>query len=199
MVKRFSLKRKAEVFKTPRCKAKAQALAKRLLGAEPILEVYRSTENKSKIDHTKIVKLLDKDQDPSTAAPWYWRDNSWQELWMAIDGFSVEKRVQEERTPPRRVFVQGDEELPVYTRDLPTSSFGCEKHGYMAITMAGYGVVAAVAMRTATRLSTKRRTPTRTRFKFWYDMLVQLGIGDAATEDMLRKKVWRVCSSLAFT
>lgn len=198
VVKRFSLKRKAEVFKAPRCKAKAQALAKRLLGADPILEVYRSTEKKKKIDHTKIVKLLQQGKDKSEATPWYWRDSSWQQLWMAIDGFTVEKRMQEERTRARMVFVQGNEELPVYTRDLPTSPFACEKHGYMAITMAGYGLVAAVAMFTSTRLSKTRRTPIRTRFRFWYDMLVQLGIGDQATEDMLRAKVWLVCFYLAF-
>lgn len=190
----YSLKTKAEVFKTPRCRLRAQKLARRLLGQEPILEVYRSTEKKKHVDQTKVVKLVQPGQALSTAEPWYWTDNSWQQLWMAIDGFSVEKRVKEEfNTRPKRVFVEEHEELPVYTSDNHrTSSYGCEKQGYFAITMAGYGVVVAVAMRTATRLSNTKRDPPRNRFKYWHDMLVQLGIGDHATEEMMRSKVWKV-------
>ena len=138
--------------------------------------------------------LLRPKQHPSKAQPWVWKDSSWRELWVAIDGFSVEKRIRgEDPALSNRVFVEEHEELPVYTRDKhKTSSFAIEKQGYIAITMAGYGVVAAVALHTATKQHGSREPHAPTRFKFWTEQIVEQGLGDAATEAMLRDRVWEV-------
>ena len=197
MVARYGLKTRSEVFKTPRDKAKAQAVAKRLLGRAPVLEYYRSTEpNQAHASSTKIVKLLKPGQPVTSAEPWVWRDSSWMELWAQVDGFTCEKRVRgEDAVASNQVFVWGDEELEVYTRqEHATCSFNCEKHGYLAITMAGYGVLAVVALRTATHLKGRNQPE---RFKFWDEQLVALGVGDAATEQMLQGTKWLVCPFLS--
>ena len=195
VVKRFGLKTRQEVFKEPRDRKRAQMVAKRLLGEAPILETYRSTKGAQQ-DAAKheIVHLLRPKQQPNKAEPWMWKDSSWRELWVAIDGFSVEKRIRGEDPALRnKVFVEEHEELPVYTRDKhKTSSFATEKQGYIAITMAGYGVVAAVALHTATKQHGSRDPHAPTRFKFWTEQIVAQGLGDAATETMLRDKVWEV-------
>lgn len=208
VVHRFGLKTKQEVFKAPRERNKAQMLAKRLLGKAPILEMYRSTKpQQDRAQLHEIVHLVQPRRNRKSAVPWVWRDNSWRELWVTIDGFSVEKRVRgEDPDLSNRVFVEQNEELPVYTRDKhTTSSFAAEKQGYFAVTMAGYGVVACVALHSATKL--KRNEPhAPTRFKYWTQRLVDFGIGSAEDEAKLQSKVWRVwatstlnpCCSYAF-
>lgn len=190
-MRKFSLRRRKEVFKSPREKKRAQMVAQRLLGQAPILETYASaTANQAQNEPKKVVQLVRPGEDASTAVPWFWEDSSFRELWVQIDGFTVEKRLKGENPQmTNEVFVEEDEELPVYTRDeQSTSSFGCEKHGYLAITVPGFGVVAAVALYTATRLHSTRHR----RFKFWYEQLEEFGVGDAATVDMLRGKTWLV-------
>ncbi len=188
VVVKFRLRRRKEVFKSPREKKRAQMVALRLLGQAPILETYASaTANQAQDDPKKVVQLV---RPGEAAVPWIWKDSSFRELWVQIDGFTVEKRLKGENPQmTNEVFVEEDEELPVYTRDeQSTSSFGCEKHGYLAITVPGFGVVAAAALYTATRL----HSTSHTRFKFWYEQLEEFGVGDAATMDMLRSKTWMV-------
>lgn len=194
VVQKFGLKTKQEVFKAPRERHKAQMLAKRLLGKAPILEMYRSTKGQQdKAKPHEVVKLVQPNHGPHSAVPWVWRDSSWRELWVTIDGFSVEKRVRgEDPDLSNRVFVEENEELPVYTRDKhTTTSFAAEKQGYFAVTMAGYGVVACVALHSATKLKPNDPHPP-TRFKYWTQRLVDFGIGTAEDEAMLKRKVYRV-------
>ncbi len=63
-----------------------------------------------------------------------------------------------------------------------------EKHYYMLLTFPGFGTRAVVAMKSGTKL--KGTEPGG--FKFWFQQLVEYGIGTAEDEEALSKVVWQV-------
>lgn len=61
-----------------------------------------------------------------------------------------------------------------------------EKHYYMLLTLASHGVLACVAMQSGT----SGKMQDRSRIKFWFDRLVEFGIGTAEEEQRQRERVW---------
>ena len=65
-----------------------------------------------------------------------------------------------------------------------------EKHYIMVITLSGWGMLDYGVMRSGCRNVKQPADLT-----FWFDRLVELGIGTAEDEARLRATVWMVCPS----
>lgn len=83
--------------------------------------------------------------------------------------------------------VQPDEIEEFYTRKPELNVTQIEKHYYLVITLAGYGILACVALR-----SGSRNVKQPEDMVYWFDRLVELGIGTAEQEQELRARVWKV-------
>lgn len=195
VVSKFKLKAKKEVFKKERERKKAQELAKRLLGKSCILEYHRSnsTDQKATQESKEIIQRFG-----HTTQHWYWRDQSWQELWACCDGFHVQLRADAEDMG-NEVFVGPGEVLDVCTyTDTQGDDLKCEKQYYMVVTFPKKGVLGIAAMESPTKLREVQDAPPAQKHKFWYQQLVELGIGTRETELMIQQKVqrdggWTVC------
>lgn len=81
--------------------------------------------------------------------------------------------------------------LPCYkTLDANPKVTDQEKHYYMMVTFPGHGARAVAAMASGSRLKTN--AANRGNFKFWFEQLVELGIGTAEDEEMLKAITWKV-------
>lgn len=78
-----------------------------------------------------------------------------------------------------------------YVKDNEPDDCKMEKHYYMVITLAGYGVIAADLMRSGTK-----NVGDPSQVKYWYDTLVDRGIGTANEEKALRAMKFNVRTSL---
>lgn len=76
--------------------------------------------------------------------------------------------------------------LPVYTRASVAKKRMKEKQFYMQLTYPSCGVLACVAMRSGT----SHKLQNRDGIKFWFEQLVDYGVGTKQDEDELRSKRW---------
>ena len=79
---------------------------------------------------------------------------------------------------------------PYHTKDHQPSDPKVEKHYIMVITLGGFGLLDYGVMRSGCRNLKQPDDVT-----FWFDRLVELGIGTAEDEARLRATVWKVCPS----
>lgn len=75
--------------------------------------------------------------------------------------------------------------LPYYERAPAKAKDKKEKHYYMALTLGGHGVLACVAMRSGTK-----HVQDEEGMKYWFDRLVEFGIGTEVQQDSLRARTW---------
>ena len=189
-VQHFNLTANAEVFKKPRQLEWSKLCARRMLGVDPQLEYYRSTRSgQGRAHKIKTVRLANGEE-------WQW-DRSHQQLWGCVDGFTVHLRVEPKQCA-NVVYLEPGELLPVYDAPNVQGQFDAEKQYYMAITFPGYGVLAVVALKSASRLVQKRKKGTAPRllFKYWFQQLKELGILPADRpnlEEELAARDWKVC------
>lgn len=88
-------------------------------------------------------------------------------------------------------FVQGpDDWQQFYVKEAEKSVTKIEKHYVLVITLAGFGILGYAVMKSGCRNLTSEKD-----IKYWFDELVELGIGTAEEEAMLRAMTWNVCSS----
>jgi hypothetical protein len=62
-----------------------------------------------------------------------------------------------------------------------------EKQYYMVLTLSGFGVLAVVALKSGSKC-----LQDEGEIVYWFDRLVELGIGTEKEQNMLRKKTWTV-------
>lgn len=85
------------------------------------------------------------------------------------------------------LLVQEGEWEEFYTMPTEKGSTKCEKQYYLTVTLAGYGVIACVAMESGCS-----QTQRPADLILWHQRLVEFGVGDRATEEWLASKVWLV-------
>ena len=91
--------------------------------------------------------------------------------------------------------VQGvDDWEEFYVKDKPPDDTKTEKHYALVITMSGYGVLAHGILKSGSKCIKQADD-----IVYWFERLVELGIGTREDEDMLRAKVWKVCAGLLLT
>lgn len=83
--------------------------------------------------------------------------------------------------------VQPEEIEEFYNRTPEPNATQIEKHYYLVITLAGHGILACEALR-----SGSRNVKQPGNMVYWFDRLVELGIGTAELEAELRARVWKV-------
>jgi hypothetical protein len=74
-----------------------------------------------------------------------------------------------------------------YERPATKNNTSQEKQYYLVITLAGHGVLAAVALKSGTR-----KVQQAGDIKYWFDLLVKYEVGTKQQQDELRKRVWKV-------
>lgn len=88
----------------------------------------------------------------------------------------------------RQLLLQRTEpELPVYNAITEKTGTKIEKHYYMVLTLAEKGVLACVALKSGTR---NLQNPGK--MTYWFDRLVEFGLGEPEDEAKLRATVWKV-------
>lgn len=194
VVARFELKAHKEVFKQMRERETAQELAKRLLGKSSILEYHRScSRNQKAAHHTKEVIQLHND---GSKGPWYWKDQSWQQLCASVDGFHVQLKDTPE-TMGNIVYLGRGQVLDVCMfSSTNRDDLKCEKLYFMVVTFPKVGVLDVSAMKSATKLHKDKPLQV---FRFWYQRLVELGIGTREDEEFIAAQAaggWKVCTLL---
>ena len=117
------------------------------------------------------------------------------QLGVNIDAFSIKLTVDPAETG-RRVYAKRDEELDRYKVTAKacgsTSAPAAQKHCYYVVTMPGVGCLACVPFQSGCR---NMPDPEDLPHNFyWYEQLVQRGIGDQEQEDKLKQHVWAVCT-----
>ena len=83
--------------------------------------------------------------------------------------------------------MQDDQYEEFYEKASTKGATALEKQYYLVITMAGHSVLAAAALKSGTK---KVQQPGD--IKYWFDLLVELGIGTKEQEDELRAHTWTV-------
>jgi hypothetical protein len=106
-----------------------------------------------------------------------------------IDGFTVELR-REAGSLRNQVFIEPTELLPILEDDmLDPNVSALEKIYYFVIMVPGYGIRAAVAMRSGTRLRVDKSCDSVDTMPFWYDQLSDFELPQARQrQSMLREK-----------
>lgn len=89
--------------------------------------------------------------------------------------------------------VQEGEFEEFYTITPGAGSTNVEKQYYLTVTLAGYGIVACVAMQSGCS-----QTKQPKDLVFWHQRLVEFGVGTQETQDMLARTAWTVCSLLDY-
>jgi len=104
-----------------------------------------------------------------------------------IDGFTVELRRQADSLR-NRVYIEPNELLGVMEDEMLDVNVGVlEKQYYFVVMVPGYGIRAAVAMRSGTRL--RDNSCDGSGLLFWYDRLTEFGLpGGILLESRLRDK-----------
>lgn len=77
--------------------------------------------------------------------------------------------------------------LPTYTLPTEKDDTKAEKQYYMVLTLAGHGIVEAVALKSGCN-----KTQNVAELPFWFDRMVELGLGSEELRDKLRQRVWKV-------
>lgn len=77
--------------------------------------------------------------------------------------------------------------LPTYALPTEKDDTKAEKQYYMVLTMAGHGIVEAVALKSGCN-----KTENMAELPFWFDRMVELGLGSEQLRDRLRQRVWKV-------
>lgn len=87
---------------------------------------------------------------------------------------------------PRYTYhLHGSLRAPVLDKDQKKSGPEAEKFYYMIITMAGFGVVEVALMHSGSRI----KKGNEGKIKYWFERLVELGIGSADDEEAVKKMV----------
>jgi hypothetical protein len=85
-------------------------------------------------------------------------------------------------------FVQGvDDWEEFFVKDATAGDTKVEKHYVLVITLSGYGVLGHGILRSGSKCMKQPQD-----MRYWFDRLVELGIGTKEEEDMLRAMVWNV-------
>jgi hypothetical protein len=74
--------------------------------------------------------------------------------------------------------------------DSAMSGTSVEKHHYMALFMSGVAVLSAVAMQSG---CTFKKMQDSSQMRYWFDHLVQLGVGTPQQEKHWRRHEWKIC------